>query len=85
MNERKKDVYDWVHEKQAPKIKQMGLGEILIYYLTRRKSGSDKLSIGPSAFINILIGDRLEELQLKKEDLDVLTEEEVRELARKKL
>lgn len=83
MNER--DVYDWVHKKQAPKVQKMGLGELLIYYLTRKNSGADKLNTGPSNLVNIVTSDRLEELGVDKSVLDTMSEDEIRALAYKNL
>ncbi len=76
-----RDVYDWIHKKQAPKVQRMGMGELLINYLIRRNSGADKLNYGPSNLMNILINDRLEDLGLDKSVLDAMSEKEIRGLA----
>jgi hypothetical protein len=83
MNEQ--DVYNWLHEKQAPKVQEMGLGELLIYYLTRKSSGADKLNTGPSNLVNIITSDRLEELGVDISVLDTMSEDEIRTLAYKNL
>ena len=79
------NIYDWIHQKQAPKVKEMGLGEALIYYLTRQKSGVNKLNTGPSNLMNILISDRLKELGLDMSALATMSEDKIRELAQSNL
>ena len=78
-------VYDWIHKKQAPKVQEMGLEELLINYLTRRSNGADKLNTGPSNLMNIVISDRLEQLGLDKSALDTMSEDEIRKLAQSNL
>ena len=74
------DIYTWLHKIQAPKVSKMSLGELLIYYITRRNSGADKANTGPANFINIITNDRLESLGMTRSDLDTMSEEEIRKL-----
>ena len=78
-NER--DVYDWIHKIQAPRIQKMGLGELLIYYLTRKNNGADKLNTGPSNLVNVITSDRLQEMGVDKSSLDAMSEDEIRTFA----
>lgn len=78
-------IYSWIHQRQAQKIAQMGEGELLIYYVTRRINRVDQANTGPSNLINILIQDRFVGLGIDFSKISQLPEEEIRKIAQDKL